>query len=347
MRSFGGNINFVITQSDLWPELYAPEYALGVDEIPDEKLGSVEVCWVAQTYIKLRREGWQVSLKDHFVPGEICIVSAGELFSTMDVVKQSYVIAIRGDCSRSFISHLTINQNKFGCKFNHEYFIPHWPQPSITPREESRKNQIFRISFKGAHLPSTFKSTSFNESLLQLGVTFEVEEKSKGGYNWRDYSKVDLVLAVRDFYGVTKPASKLVNAWLAGVPALLGPEPAFRELKRDNLDYLEVQSESDAITAVKWLIDNPEVYQEMRKRCVERAQDYSESHYIELWKFFLLGDVKKGYSAWVRCSPRRKKLIYYRNLLLQQLQWKKESIGATLFSRIKKGRVWIEVFFLR
>jgi hypothetical protein len=47
---------------------------------------------------------------------------------------------------------------------------------------------------------------------------------------WHDYSTDDLVLAVRDLTekdALVKPASKLVNAWIAGVPALLGPEPAF------------------------------------------------------------------------------------------------------------------------
>ena len=69
---------------------------------------------------------------------------------------------------------------------------------------------------------------------------------------WADYSDVDLVLAVRPPIGThtDKPASKLYNAWRAGVPALLGPEPAFRELYTDTLDYVEVSTVDEALAAI-------------------------------------------------------------------------------------------------
>ena len=54
-----------------------------------------------------------------------------------------------------------------------------------------------------------------------------------------------------------KPASKLVNAWHAGVPALLGPEPAYQAL-RMQFDYIEIRSPEDAIREVIRLKENPE-----------------------------------------------------------------------------------------
>jgi len=58
--------------------------------------------------------------------------------------------------------------------------------------------------------------------------------------DWPDFREADLILAVRPGdrrRATNKPASKLVNAWLAGVPALLGPEVAYRELRRSELEW--------------------------------------------------------------------------------------------------------------
>ena len=94
------------------------------------------------------------------------------------------------------------------------------------------------------------------------------------------------MLAVRpeasDLY-IHKPASKLINAWLAGVPALLGPEYAFRELRRSSLDYFEVSSLEDAIAAVKALSTDPQLYRAMVANGLERAKDFETDRIVELW----------------------------------------------------------------
>src|SRR5436309_1927650 len=81
-----------------------------------------------------------------------------------------------------------------------------------------------------------------------------------------------LVLAVRpEGRSTNKPASKLVNAWLAGVPALLGPEIAYRELRRSELDYCEVSSLAEAQAAVDRLLGDPGLYNAMVENGRARA----------------------------------------------------------------------------
>lgn len=66
------------------------------------------------------------------------------------------------------------------------------------------------------------KTGAFQDALRQRGVRFVNRFQGE----WHDYQHVDAVLAIRDCPPVvlaTKPASKLINAWKAGVPALLGP----------------------------------------------------------------------------------------------------------------------------
>lgn len=69
---------------------------------------------------------------------------------------------------------------------------------------------------------------AFAARLEALGVAFDVVHKGRA-QDWRDYREADVVVAVRPFDSslhAAKPPSKLINAWLAGVPALLGAEAA-------------------------------------------------------------------------------------------------------------------------
>ena len=44
--------------------------------------------------------------------------------------------------------------------------------------------------------------------------------------------------------------SKLINAWLAGCPGILGPESAFQQLRESELDYIEARTVDDIVNAV-------------------------------------------------------------------------------------------------
>jgi hypothetical protein len=80
-----------------------------------------------------------------------------------------------------------------------------------------------------------------------------------------------------------KPGTKLYNAWLAGVPAVLGPEPAFRELRRHELDYLEVTSVEEALAAIDRLRSDPALYRAMVDHGRERARDFSVEAILDRW----------------------------------------------------------------
>jgi hypothetical protein len=87
--------------------------------------------------------------------------------------------------------------------------------------------RVERVGFVGRerNLAPGFRTPQFRRELAQRGFALVVRED-----RWWDYRDLDAVLAVRSASPAklrTKPASKLVNAWHAGCPALLGPEPAF------------------------------------------------------------------------------------------------------------------------
>ena len=95
-------------------------------------------------------------------------------------------------------------------------------------RDTARDARIERVAYFGRTGPRPRGSTIRRSmpKLHRIGVTFEIRED-----RWFDYSQVDLVLAHRIEAATMlrhKPASKLINAWLAGAPALWPTNPRMR-----------------------------------------------------------------------------------------------------------------------
>jgi hypothetical protein len=129
---------------------------------------------------------------------------------------------------------------------------------------------------------------------------------ASGIVEWHDYSEADLVLAVRDLTerdALVKPPSKLVNAWMAGVPALLGPEPSFRQLKRSPLDYIEVTTPQEALDAIRRLQEDPHLYQQMIAHGLKRSEEFTPDSLAQRWRDVLAEPVAQRYERWLQRSP--------------------------------------------
>jgi hypothetical protein len=92
-------------------------------------------------------------------------------------------------------------------------------------------------------------------------------------------------LTVRD--AQVKPASKLLNAWHAGVPAMVGPEPAFHCLRRSEFDYIEVRTPADALAAIDRLLAEPQRYQAMIEQAARRSPEFNEDATAARWMTLL------------------------------------------------------------
>jgi hypothetical protein len=205
-----------------------------------------------------------------------------------------FILSIRADIAgfRQFFADAEVVQNGKFADERTAYFIPHWPQPGIIPRAETRGSRIEVVAYKGrtGSLVDAFRSEAWHRRMADLNVKFVVDSPMPGGLpNWHDYSGTDLVLAVRTDFGdgklrCEKPASKLINAWHAGVPALLGKEYAFRELRKSPLDFIEIESVTEAADAVARLIENPAEYDAMRKNCRKRAAEFTAERIVERWR---------------------------------------------------------------
>jgi hypothetical protein len=329
-------VTFVSLESASWPELFSSnETLLDPDMVSSRRLGGIDSCWVILTYLHLKHRNLNVRLSDHFIPGEICVVSAPNYFPTLHYTSTSFVVGARGDGTRPAVCHFAISQNQFCVKAETDAFIPHWPQPGLVPRMQERGNRIETLVFKGDELAEEFRTPEFHRVLEQVGVKFLVNGKPKDGpINWYDYSHADLVLAVRDHFAVMKPASKLINAWHAGVPALLGPEPAFRELRQSPLDYIEVNSPQDVLDAIRRLQQNPDLYQQMIENGLKRAADFTNDRIAQRWRDVLAGPVAERYSHWRQQSQLDHQVQMQLKTLQQHIIWKKEKFGDFLTGHV-------------
>jgi hypothetical protein len=257
-----------------------------------------ERVWILQTCLRLARAGYPVELTAS-PPSEGIVVfhakHARELRSQWRRLGNAVLLGARADNREPLIADFEVVQNGRFADAERRFFIPHWPQPALLPRDPSRGATIRRIAFKGfeQNLHPEFQSPAWREFLAERGIEWEIDAvpfagaaTDQAGIDWPDFRQVDLLLAVRPEdrrLWTPKPASKLVNSWLAGVPALLGPEYAYRELRRSELDFLEVSSLAEAKAAVLRLLERPDLYQAMVDNGRARGAAFTAEAILSQW----------------------------------------------------------------
>jgi hypothetical protein len=165
-------------------------------------------------------------------------------------------------------------------------------------------------------LPRWFAELSRSPELASRGVRFEV--RSTG---WHDYRNADLVLAAREDADVlvqTKPGTKIYNAWLAGVPVLAAPEPAYRELWRSHLDFMEVAGVEDVVGAVDRLNASPTLYGAMVANGEQRGRAFDVGATRARWMALLDEEVIPQFRR-IRPSLGARRAWFLRAMLRQKV----------------------------
>lgn len=273
--------------------------------------------WIVQTYLQLKCRGLDVRLVSQYIPDAICVVAREELMKKRllkSLPFRSYLVVCQQDRPRPFICEHRVVQNLCNVLDEMDHFLPLWSQPDLKKRAPQRGNLVKNLVFKGRfyYLPQTYKSPAFLEQLQALGFCFFLrEDYSPDIKDWMDYFEADVALAIRhtpQLYLESKPASKLINAWFAGCPALLGPEPAYQALRQSELDYIEINSPEDVLQALQQLRDEPGLYRAMVENGWRRAQDFTPEKIAGLWRNLLAGPIASGYEQWKQQSFIQKKI---------------------------------------
>jgi len=276
-------VNFYSRRKEkIFPDVYAGRL-IDPDATPELWRDGLDT-WIVQTYLRLRQQrdlGFSCTLSAEFKPDAINIVHRDEATPWLRPAR-CHTVVIRADRPPVLSADRVVVQNPAQIG-PHQIFIPFWPQPGLIPRNLSAKARLRTVAFLGRpeHLPASFTSGEFHRSLASMGITLEIRQD-----RWHDYRDIDVVFAVRrdqPLMIASKPASKLINAWHAGVPAILGREPAYRLTGRPEIDYLEADSPEEVLAAVIRLRDDPTLYRGLIDAGKIQAHAHTVSAVAQRW----------------------------------------------------------------
>lgn len=301
--------------SEAWPKTLSDDWVA---------FGGGANIWSYFTPVALNALGYPVHITSDVPEAGIVLSHAQYLPQSRLVNDRTLLVCIRADYGRNHPADLHVVQNAFQQQLRGReilenlfcpgpnYYIPQWPQPGLIPRDERRGDTFKNVVFLGAlqNLAEFCKSDQWVADLRAEGIEFRiVRERAR----WHDYSDVDAVLAIRPATGdnhYRKPPSKLTNAWLAGVPAVLGPDSAFQELRTDPLDYIEVTNRDEALAAILRLRDDPDLRQRMVHHGQLRSAEYTIQANFERWKRFFEDFAIPYYQEWLTWSPAKRQTYF-------------------------------------
>jgi hypothetical protein len=198
-----------------------------------------------------------------------------------------FLVDVVADSSPHPAAHFYIVQNRAQEKRLHNaFFIPHWPQPGLIPRNPERGTCFKNIVFFGKkeNLANELTSTAWLHRLEQeLGLTFTIAPPSE----WNDYSHVDCAIGIRDFSKsshIHKPATKLYNAWLAGVPFIGGSDVAYASDGHPGKDYLVATSLEKFFVQLRRLKESETLRSRLINRGFISVKNFTKEATQERWK---------------------------------------------------------------
>lgn len=276
--------------------------------------------WTLKTFVYLKQTGLPVQLVTKFPSRGIVISHRDFLPLYLRPRSNVFLVCIKPDRKEHTWAHYYIVQNDkdrifSGPLADRARQIMHWPQPHLLSRKPERGHQCSNVRYYGRsmNLASELLAPTLVERLRAQGFDWGVMPSSK----WNDYSEVDVVVAVRSLREQpgtrdplldpdSKPPSKLINAWLAGVPAIVGRESAFQSLRRSPLDFVEVETVEDFVSALTELRQNHALYTAMAENGIQRSRQFTTEAVLSQWQALIETGILPAYESWIRKGRMRR-----------------------------------------
>ena len=295
-------------------------------------------CWTLQTYLNLKNRDFPCKLVDEIPAEGITFAHWDSLPAELVPSDQQLIVCFQADRSRHPFAQVHIVQNREGLRrelmtwgdryllAGQDYFMPLWSQPGLIPRDLERGDRFENLCFFGleCNLLPEFQAPIWQEQLKDLGVEWRIISAFD---QWNDYSQVDGILAVRSFQHkefIWKPATKLFNAWHAGVPAILGCETAYRAERKSDRDYLEVESVEETLKVVQRLKTDHALRQAMIQNGFKRAEETTQDQLSDRWINLIQNNLIPSYSRWEQSSSHRANFLRLRRIAIQTREQRKQ-----------------------
>ena len=315
------NIFFFIPSS-LWP-----------DELPKDVaqnwagFGLGLYAWTLQTCLRLQAAGLACELTQQVPESGIVFCHSNVLRRmTIPPASRRLLVCIKAEAPRCALAPLHIVQNPLeasaGC-----YFMPHWPQPQLIARDRRRGDRFETLAFFGhAHsLAPELTTPAWEAALAARGLRMHYIANTNRWNNyqsidtrWNDYHAIDAVIAVRTFNKwhqrlsssfISKPATKLYNAWLSGTIPILGKESAYRAAGEPGENYIEVETMESLLSWLDRLKADIDLRRSLIASGQQQAQQYTPENIVLQWKNFLSQVALPAYEKWLSYSPARQQQI--------------------------------------
>ncbi len=258
--------------------------------------------WIFQTWAELRGR-CDVELATSLPAAGAILTLANFLDPRFRPIPDQFLVTVVADFLPHPGAHVQIVQNAAHARrLPGASFLPHWPQPNLIPRHPGRGTRFESLGFFGDpdNLCPELRDPAFQEMLArETGARIEI----RGAERWHDYSDVDAVVAIRDFSRarhIGKPATKLYNAWLAGVPCIGGSDSAFSAEAVPGRDYLRVTSPSEFVSAVKLLKSDPALREALTASGHKKTASRSRDAVRDLWSDWISKTLPQEREKWRR-----------------------------------------------
>jgi hypothetical protein len=266
--------------------------------------------WTLQTYLRLSESGFPCQLVGTMPTSGIVLAHRASLPFYWQPPPEVLLICLKADYEPHPFAplHVVLNGAE-PLPGSEAVYMPHWPQVGLLPRKADRGDQFTTIAYFGIekNLAPELQDPAWRAQLRALGLEWQVVDPSR----WHDFEAVDAILAVRDFTGNShdrKPATKLYNAWHAGIPAILGPESAYQAERRSEQDYLEVRTPAEALAAITQLRDDLPRRQAIIAQGQRRALEITPAGLTQRWQDFLRTVAVPRYERWMARSAIQRHL---------------------------------------
>jgi hypothetical protein len=275
--------------------------------------------WILQTFHHLRARGREIELTSAMPDSGIIVLCSGTLPVGYVPSPRQFFISVNADEAPDQFTQMCITQNSAQTRFIPDsYDVPHWPQPGLIARAPTRGDIFASAAYFGddANLEPQLGAGQWATFLAQRGIAWQVRNAFSGSNT--DFSDIDCAVAVRSFRSggfIRKPASKLFNAWIAGVPAILGRELALQEQRRSALDYIEVASFEEACAAIDRLAGSPDLRRAMAENGRRRSLEVSIERIADRWEHLLYDVAPEAARRWQAQSNAGRRAFLLRRRL--------------------------------
>lgn len=282
--------------------------------------------WTFQTYLRLQADGFPCKLVSELPSEGIIVFHHHALQAHKKPIKpgkNQLFIFLKAESQPYGYAQLHVVQNPAEVlTVKDSYYLPHWPQPGLIPRDSLRGDRFENIAFFGhkINLAPELLELPWEKQLKELGLRWYPIVNSNHWLDfyqiknrWNNYREIDAIVAVRSFDNIpgypNKPATKLFNAWLAGVPAILGCESAYRAEGNININYLEVNTLSDLLSVVKRLKDDISLRQKLVQNGYKNSLNINSKSITNQWRDFLIKVAIPAFGDWCNTPWLLQKII--------------------------------------